>query len=85
MIFICLTDLSTSRNTISLPVMSGKLDGGPISKHQNTGPTERQNRAVCLTLNNIPLDVNLKFFVEKNIPVVVITTFQINIGNISVM
>ena len=34
--FICLTDLSTSRNSISLPVTSGKFDGGLINKHWNT-------------------------------------------------
>ena len=27
--FICLIDLSPSRNTFGLPVMSGKFDGGP--------------------------------------------------------
>ena len=60
--FICLTYLSTSRNTIGRPVMSGKFDGGPINKHQNTGPTERQNLAVRLALNNMPLKVNKNSF-----------------------
>ena len=35
-----LTDLSTSRNTVGLPVMSGKFEGGQINKHQNTGLTD---------------------------------------------
>ena len=30
--FICSTDLSTSRNTIGPPVMSGKFNGGQINK-----------------------------------------------------
>ena len=37
--FICLTDLWTSRNTVCPSCI---FDGGPITKHQKTGPTERQ-------------------------------------------
>ena len=44
-----LIDLSISLNTVGLPVMSGKFDGGWINKHQNTGPTDRQNLAIRLT------------------------------------
>ena len=42
--------------------MSVKFDGGPINKHQNTGPTERQNLAVRLAINNILLKVNKNSF-----------------------
>ena len=31
---------TTSLNTVGPPVMSGKFDGGPINKHQNTRPTD---------------------------------------------
>ena len=37
-----------SQNTVGLPVMSGKTGSSPIDKHQNTGPTDRLNLAVCL-------------------------------------
>ena len=49
-------------NFVGPPVMSGKFDGSTIKKHQNTEPTERQNLAVLLTLNNIPLKVNKNSF-----------------------
>ena len=60
--FFCLTDESASQNTVSPQVMSGKFDGSLINKHQNTGPTERQSLAVCLTLKNIRLKVNKTVF-----------------------
>ena len=67
--------------------MSGKLDGSQINKHQNTNPTEQQNLAVRLTLDNILLKVN-----ENSFPVLKpkvlcgkFTVFRINIGSISVM
>ena len=47
--FYLLTGLSTSRNTVGQPVMSGKFDGGALNKHQNTGQTDQQNSVIRLT------------------------------------
>ena len=38
-----------SRLHAILLVMSSQTDSGPMNKHQNAGPTDRQNLAVRLT------------------------------------
>ena len=60
--FICLTDQLPEIRSVRPSCLTGKFDGGPITKHQNTGPTERQNFALHFTVNNIPLKVNNNSF-----------------------
>ena len=42
------SSLKTLRNTVGPPVMSDKTVGGPINKHQNKSPNDRQNLAISL-------------------------------------